>query len=332
MHFDNREGSIPVPPQQKRRLYAYTAVIVAFPLALLLCAFIVIPTRWFALHSGNTYLANLGYGDTLHNRDCQVLIFGDSSAMVGIDPAMIQKQTGLTACNIAEFEGVTLVSHTSLVDTFLRNNPRPRFIVFLYTPEDLSIPNDWASAAVGTFEAITLQVHSAPGLHTMFLLASHPSATLGWAELGLRMLILDGIHPATLSPEATQLRESTGGQLPIAGDTQARCDNILHNRPPDLAWIAALRAHYAAPGTSVIVDATPTTDCDPSLGFFQHRLTGVIDNAPYLPVPISLYSSDGRLHANRRGVQFLSTMVASQVLARMHQSASPPNPSGTGVR
>jgi hypothetical protein len=284
---------------------------------MLACAFWIIPTRWFGLRSGNTYLANLGYGATLFHRDCQVLIYGDSSAMVGLDPAVIRQRTGLTTCNIAEFEGVTLVSRMLLVDRFLDNNPRPRVVVFFYTPEDLSITNDWSSFNVGTFEAVTLQLERDRSIRTGVLLASHPAVTFGWAELGLRMLLMRS-HSTPTSSAAAHVRDTTNGQLPVVGDVVAKCDGHLRNRLPDAEWIDALRRHYGTDGTRVIVDAAPTVACDPSLSFFQQHLDGLIDNTPYEPIPIDNYSSDGRLHANQRGSRRLSAMVSNQILGQLN--------------
>ena len=86
-------------------------------------------------------------------------------------------------------------------------------------------------------------------------------------------------------------------------------------RPPDPIWIDQLRSRYAVDGTTVLVDATPTADCDPNLAFFQSHLNGVIDNAPYRPIPISSFIDNGRLHANQSGVRLISEMIATQIAA-----------------
>jgi hypothetical protein len=314
----------PNPPiaLSNRRLYLYLLPIVACPLLLLASAFLVLPTQWFALRSGNTYLANLGYGASLINRDCQILIYGDSSAMVGVDPAILQQRTGLTACNIAEFAGMTVISHTLLVDMFLQRNPRPRYLVFLFAPEDLSIPNNWASANVGTFEAISFRLEYARNLQTALLLASHPSDTFGWAEQGLR-LALERIHSKPMPPATAHLRDTFAGQLPVSGTTLTQCGTALYNRSPDPIWIAQLRTRYAVDGTTVLVDATPLADCDPNLAFFQQRLDPLIDNAPYQPIPVSSFIGEGRLHANQSGARLIADRIASQI-ASHQKAASPP--------
>jgi len=312
-------------------LHIYLLIIVILPLLLLLSAFLIVPTRWYDLHSGNTYLPNIGYGAGLSNRDCQVLIYGDSSAMVGLSPTLIQQQTGLTTCNIAEFEEITLISHTLLIDMFLQHNPRPRFIVFLYAPEDLSVTNDWNSFHVGTFEGVTFMLEHARNFKAAWLLATHPDTTLAWAEGGLR-LALEHLHSRPTSYAVAHLRETTNGRLPVDTEHSAQCDGIAHDRLPDPAWINQLRQRYGTDGTRVIVDATPTVSCDPSLLFFQQHVNGLVDNSPYEPIPISSYSSDGRLHANRQGSELLSAMVGKQIVNLLNPPTTAGVTRNTGER
>jgi hypothetical protein len=315
-------------PRERRRFALYLLPVVGFPLLLMIAAFVIVPTRWFDLHSKNTYLANLGWGANLAGRDCKILIYGDSSALVGLDPAVIREQTGLATCNVAEFEGVTLVTHTWLVDQFLERNARPRFIVFFYTPEDFSTPNDWASTNVGTFEAVSFALEHERTWRTAMELGTHPSITLGWAEQGMRML-MENPRAKAVDADATHVRETRDGQLPVTSSGIMRCDGSRHERLPDAAWVSDLRKRYGTDGTTVIVDATPSVDCDPSLGFFREHLDGLIDDGPLETIPIANFSNDGRLHANAAGSRVISTMVADQILRRMGKT---PAAVGAGER
>ena len=198
------------PPASRRRFYLYLLPILLFPVLLIATAFFVVPTDWFQQRADSTYLVNFGYATRLSGQDCPVLIYGDSTAMVGVDPRVITARTGLHACNIAEFEGMTLVTHTLLVDEFLAHNPRPRFLVFLYTPEDLSLPYDWSK--VSTFEATSFLLRHERNLHTARVLAEHPGPTFGWAEQGLRMAAQG--QKITIGGSKNEPRElGVGGQL-----------------------------------------------------------------------------------------------------------------------
>ena len=83
------------PLASPRRLRIYVAALVIAPVLYLISCIYIMRTDTFLRRTHDHYLANLGYGMKLHNMDCQVLIYGDSSAMVGVDPTVIQQQTGL---------------------------------------------------------------------------------------------------------------------------------------------------------------------------------------------------------------------------------------------
>ncbi len=299
----------------RRQLYLYMLPLVFFPVLLLVTAFFVVPTHWFDTHTGSTYLANLGYARTLHGADCQVLIYGDSTALVGVRPAVITAKTGLTACNIAEFEGMTQVTGTLLVDRFLEDNPRPRFIVFFYAPEDLNPSVGWNG--VSTFEATSYIVEHEHTGATLKALLTHPGPVFNWAGQGLRQALLN-VRNKGLSADALTLRARNGGQLPIQTEKTLPCDGLRRDVLPQAAWMNGLRSKYAVDGTQVLIDATPTIPCDASLPFFQLATHGLIDNQPYAAVTADGYTDDGRLHANALGAQRISALIADQLLARMH--------------
>jgi hypothetical protein len=264
------------PKKSPATLYLYLLPFILFPVMLIVAAFYIVPTQWFILHSGNTYMANIGYAATLHNADCQVLVYGDSTAMTGVDPDIIHQQTGLTACNIAEFEGMTAVNQTLLIDQYLSNNPRPRFMVFMFTPEDLRIPPKWNQ--VSGFEAVTYRLQFYRNFSTLWLVLHHPADTLGWAEQGMRMSLFR-FSTKPMAADHLNIREPFHGQLRLNGSPLKACDAAVHDDAPDLQWISMLRTKYGIDGTRVIVDATPAPPCEHSLPFILAHLPGAVDKS-----------------------------------------------------
>ena len=62
------------------------------------------------------------------NRDCDVLIFGDSTAMTGINPDVIERNTGFKTCNIAVTNAVLAVTDNLTLEPLSRSQrqaPRP---------------------------------------------------------------------------------------------------------------------------------------------------------------------------------------------------------------
>jgi hypothetical protein len=305
----------PIPRDQRRHLYLYLLPMIVVPVLLLLAAFWIVPTRWFTLHSGNTYMMNIGYADTLSNSDCKIVIYGDSTAMTSVDPLIIQARTGLKACNIAEFEGMTSVNQTMLVDKYLARNPRPEFMVFMYTPEDLGVPQHWNK--VSSFEAVTYRVAHGMDWPTLLLFLRHPADSLGWAEQGMRMTLFR-FHTKPMGADKLNLRDPYNGQLRLDGETLKSCPTEKHSEGLDPAWVAALRARYGVGGTKVIVDATPAPPCDVDLALYQKALPGIVDDTPYPVYPINYFLRNTRLHMNETGSGLVSTMIANQIYDQLH--------------
>lgn len=186
------------PPVHSGHPVWYCLIAVSIPLAALIGSALAMRSAWFPPRSGNTYIATVGYGASLHNVSCDVLIDGDSTAMVGVIPEVITRQTGLSSCNIAEFAGMEQVNGRLILDEFLKNNPRPKYIVFVYVPESLSPHDQWTQ--VSHFEAILFRWRTHPDLALLQTLLSHPknSSRHGPSDFALlRPLCSTGPCPRT---------------------------------------------------------------------------------------------------------------------------------------
>jgi len=211
------------------------------------------------------------------------------------------------------------------LDLFLSRNPAPRYLIFLYAPENLALPFSWARYA--TFEAISFRVQQRLTLRSAFNLSLHPAELMGWVEGGLR-LALTRVFAHPFPPEAAQARERDNGQLKVPNThTLTRCDDRIHPVAPDSAWVRSLRSKYTANGTSVLVDAIPTAFCDPNNAFDEVHLHGIVDDDPLPHFPFYAYTDDGLLHTNAYGSSLLSNLIADQLRQRME-----PHPLPLGAR
>jgi len=312
VHRD-REQALPLSTALRRQMMLYLLPLMMGPLLMLLVGCFVLPSKWVALHSQNTYLVNLGWGATLHNANCQIVVYGDSTAMVGINPAVIKERTGLNTCNIAEFEGMTILNGTMVLDRYLEQNRKPQFIVFLYAPEDFDPPSQ--RNMVSTFEAINWRMGQPHKLASLYAIRHHPQYFFEWIEQGWRTVIQRlGTKPA--APKVVDFRADHSGQFPIEAPTQTACeDTVRPTSVPSEEWVSGLRK-YNRDDMTVLVDSTPMPPCDPKLTYFRERLSGLIDNE-VKTLPIGSFTTDGRLHVNAAGSVLLSNTVANQILQRM---------------
>src|SRR5690242_12315625 len=74
---------------------------------------------FFLRHGASVWVRSNDAVFAMHDRDCDVLIFGDSTAMTGIDPDVVERNTGFRTCNIAVTNAVLAVTHNLTLDHFL---------------------------------------------------------------------------------------------------------------------------------------------------------------------------------------------------------------------
>jgi hypothetical protein len=302
------------------RLRLYVAILCIFPFALILFTFWWVTTDSYLRHIPFPYIVGTGYGSKLQHADCEIVIDGDSTALVGVLPRIIEQRTGLKTCNISEVAGIKLVNGMRVLDDYLAHNRRPQYLVFVFAPENLIPPSQWAF--VSDFEGWFYRIRFHPDSALWRRLIQDPNGTLANAELAFR----NGVewlpkHP--LPPELAHERDLNGGHVSESGTPLTRCagDTIL--RSPDPAWLASLRSTYGLGGTHVLVDVTPMPPCDDGLPFYRTHLAGLTDNTVDT-LPIGDYNSSGRLHTNDLGTAALSERIADQIAAAINSRAAAP--------
>lgn len=313
------EDSLP-SPVKLMHLCAYMIPLILGPILMLASALFIVPTDWFADRSNNLFMDTLGYGAALHNTDCEVLIYGDSTAEIGVSPAIVRQNTGLSTCNVAEIAGVFVVNGTMPLDQFLAQNPRPRFIVFMFAPEGFNPESQRKNPEITRFEGVLYRMRQPHRIAGFFALMRHPEDLFAWADQGLRMAI-DERSRKPLPPEKKYMRFHTMGITSFDNPPMTSCNYPHHNPMPDRAWVEGLRAKYGVNGTAVIFDATPVPSCDPDRSFFELQLHGIIDNS-FQPLPFEDYFRGGR-HVHPAGVALISKDVSNQILERMKSDAKP---------
>ena len=302
----------PGPPSSHLRLFV--AALMLAPVVYFAACFFLLRSNAFLRHTQNAYLANMGYGLTLHNADCQVLIYGDSSAMIGIDPGIVGGITHQTVCNIADFAGMMRLNGTMILDAYLAHNPRPRTLLILLAPEDLA--PTWRSD--GNFESVMLRARYRPDLNFLGMALRHPEDVLSSIGIAGRYAVT-WLLKKPLPANVRHSRELLHGRFPDPKPLLKTC--MLQSPrivPPDPAWLAALRSRYGINGTRVLVDLSPVPPCDPGLPTYRLEFppsTTLIDNK-LETYPVNWYTSSGRLHLGPEGEVHLSHEIAAQIVAQ----------------
>ncbi len=111
--------------------------------------------RWSVSHFGQ--ILDHGYG--LAGQNADIVVFGDSSAIFGVDTVRLSRQLGLKVINIPGTLGTLPITGDRTLRLYLAGNRPPRLIVFYFTPWNMDF-NELKEAA--TYEGEEQMVRHEP--------------------------------------------------------------------------------------------------------------------------------------------------------------------------
>jgi hypothetical protein len=296
----------------------YCLMVVLLPL-LAVPAFIGLGESDFFVHHGaSVWVQENDAIFEMQNRDCDVLVYGDSTAMTGIDPEVVSRNTGFKTCNIAVTNAVLAVTGNLTLDHYLKQNARPKVLVIQLSPDDFQQENRvWKHTiyAEGLLEQLR---HGSPE-ESRRVLFTHPHEAASFAGYAAGFSAYYAIkdiwfRTTHLRSEEDQVQVRNGFFTPPAPPrTYCDPDAMLTDRSRG-AFSRMLandfRNTYNARSSVVLVDVAPIPSCDNNLAAYTSELNGVTSNS-LQSLPIGLFN-DGR-HYTARGSVVVSSMIARQV-------------------
>jgi hypothetical protein len=84
----------------------------------------------------------LDYGFDLENQNADIVVFGDSTALYGVDTVQLSKDLGVKVINIPSIMATLSVVGERNLQRYMAHNRPPRLIVFYFAPWDLNYKAD----------------------------------------------------------------------------------------------------------------------------------------------------------------------------------------------
>jgi hypothetical protein len=300
--------------QRARRSYVYYCLAIALvPVISVTSSFLIARSSWYIRHQRNSYLAISDYPFVLKNSNCEVIIYGDSSALTGVSPPVIEAATSLRTCNIAQPNTALAIVGTFALDSYLKNNPRPRFLIFQFTAPDFA-PTD-SNGRLYEEGALQLTRHRLD-LQTFQLFIRHPMQTLEFSEFMLRTALIERDWTAGTYERAWAQIRTTHGLFTAPGPPLRACVGDLAVRPPDPAWIRQLRSKYSQEGTRVLVYVAPFPECDSSYDYYSEKLASLSDNRPKR---FSIRMFNEKNHFTREGADLNSKGIGEDIAGMLRE-------------
>jgi hypothetical protein len=304
----------PLPTPRSFAIYCLSLALV--PVLAVIASFFIARSAWYVHHQRNSYLAIGDYPFTLTNMNCEVVIFGDSSALTGVSPRVIETATSLRTCNIAQPSTTLSLAGNFALDFFLENNPRPRFLIFQFSASDFAARS--GDGNLNEEGALQLLRHKFD-LQTSWLFVRHPFQALEFSEFILRTALLERNWTTTGYASSWAQVQTSHGLFTPPGAPLNDCVAHLELRAPDPSWIRQLRREYSQQGMRVLIYAAPQPDCDSSYDYYAANLAQLADGE--LP-RFSVHMFTGMAHFTREGADLNSRRIAEGLASILREDPS----------
>jgi hypothetical protein len=303
------EGTSPKPTQTPLRAKLYIFLMLVIPALFLALSIPIVRSKSFPSEASDPFLLNPDYAFNQMHVDCEVVIYGDSTALTGLDPTVVSRATGWKTCNIAQSQSIVEIVGMLALDTYLKNNAPPKFLVMQFAPETLSRGRNnvfWP-------EGLTLLLRKRSLLEALPTLLLHPVRAYQFAIWADKAKVDALINSPTDLGSTEALFRSHGGLLTLPKAAETHCLNNLEYAEPTAHWVRELREKYSNSGTRVLVNVSPLPDCSPIASEVATGVRNVTDNSLAL-FPIGLFCDLDR-HLTLEGAERASLELAKQLLA-----------------
>ena len=259
----------------------------------------------------------LDYGYEAKHVDADVLIFGDSSAFLGIDPRVIDSELRLRTAVLPNTIGSLPMTGDLVLQRYFEHNHRPRLLVLYFSPWNLNYAGSPQKEFLLEGEEELLRygswrdiVHAVSEYPLQFLV--FPFQVL--EPLGLKHLKQAMRHEG--AERGSQTARAFGHWdylLPyeaLVKDCQLRPEYtnvMLHNT------VRMLRRRYEAKGMQVAIYLAPIPNCANALPVVTHSYVDV-DAAPPALLPPTWFADDSfTAHVRPQYVRQTSILFAHRI-------------------
>jgi hypothetical protein len=314
--------SVPAPPMtplERSRRYCFLLLIL--PLLAIPAGIGLGASDFFLRHGASVWVQSNDAVFQMRGRECDVLVFGDSTAMTGINPDVVERNTGFKTCNISVTNSVLAVTHNLTLNRYLAHNARPRVLLIQLSPDGFEPESNSWRQTVYPEGLLELLRHGSPAEIRKVLL-THPQESIAFAGYALGFTAYAGFkelwfHATHLRAPEDTLTIRNGFFTPPAPPSTACEPGATFSNPEaggdfPRSLVKEFQQQYAARSGIVLVNVAPIPSCDQNLAAFSSQLNGVTSNS-LTPLPISLFN-DPR-HYTAVGSAIVSRLVAQELTA-----------------
>jgi len=276
-------------------------------------------SEFFLRHGASVWVQSNDAVFNMRDRDCDVLIFGDSTAMTGINPEVVERNTGFKTCNIAVTNAVLAVTHNLTLNRYLARNSKPKVLLVQLSPDGFQPESNVWNQTVYPEGLLELLRHGSP-TESRRVLLTHPQQAIAFAGYAAGFSMYSVVkdiwfHITSMRPEEDTVTIHNGFFTPPAPPSTSCEPGATFSNPKaggafPRTVVGEYEKDYAAESGIVLVNVAPIPSCDQNLAAFSSELNGITSNS-LQPLPVGLFK-DPR-HYTAIGSAIVSRLVAQEL-------------------
>jgi hypothetical protein len=261
-----------------------------FLLAMYFIPFYVVRRADFDEMGNTPYSLPLNSAFQAAGQNADVVLFGDSTALHGVDPSQMSRELGLKVINLPNTGATLRVMDDLSLRRYLDGNRPPRLIVFYFAPWDMDYMH--TELPIGTYEGREVLAHQGTGAEIFAYAWSHPAESLEFpfqfylANSSWRAVVQRPYRYAGAEVARTEGHLSNPALTPLP----APCEfwpSLTHDLRFDS--VKALGAKYGTAETKILYFIAPIPGCRNASAVVGQSYRG-LPAAPPRVLPISVFS------------------------------------------
>jgi hypothetical protein len=276
-----------------RLLCGFAVTLVALNLSLLLLPVWLMRTDWYQIWPAYSYHLNVDYHIARAGEHSDVMVLGDSAAMMAVKPSAIEAASGLKVANLTMFAFAGFRSFQLLADHYLARNDKPRMAVIALYPESFGIV-EAADHGGYRYEGAYAGYRLDAPWRVLLRMARSPEAIAATYEhlgRGLKQFAWsvvaggkgEAIRAWAAGMRAYAVAENGGSTMrlrSVGWEPPRLAEDCGFTRTNEvrLAGVEALRRHLEERGIPTLVYVLPVPACDRSVPHYREALAGVTAN------------------------------------------------------
>ena len=255
--------------------------------------------------------------------DADVVIFGDSTAFLGIDPRLVSQEIGVSSVVLPNTIGSLPVINDLALERYLEHNRTPRLLVFYFAAWNLDYNHNNQRRLY--FEGEEMLLRNGTWSEIGDYALHHPTDALAF-PLQLNSTLSPGVLKNAIHGDRARDVARTLGHRDYSepwAPMQKSClipETYLKQRTE--ASIQALIQKYQAKHIDVAVYLAPIPDCRNSRSITQ-RSFGSLASLPPVTLPAGGFADDGFYgHLRPAEVAVASHLLAQAIVQRTDMAAA----------